>query len=427
MSCARLYFILLISVHQCIGADSFAQISEVQDSSCVEQDLKDVVLAWFGKTPREKGPDQGSILVVPIVGSNPATGFMAGVGGQAAVKLLQSPSYSSVSGSFQLTTKRQMIVMLKNNLSMFGDRVKMTGDWRYLKFSQSTYGLGTSSPEGGLIDYQYHLAGVETTLDSLAQPMKFNFARFHQSISFHVFRGVYLGFGYDFDKYFNIQDEKLDLGPSDTLITSHFLYNLFFGFDTKAYTYSALRLSLEYDTRDNIISPYRGMYVMAAWRAAYEFLGNPRKNHTFQAEFRSFHGLSRKNPSHLLAFWLMGDFSSTGNLPYLTLPATAYDQRGRSARGYTQGRFRGANLVYGEVEYRFPISKCSGILGGVVFANVCSADNPLLSENLFHTVRGGYGAGLRVKVDKITRMNLAIDVAFGHRSFGFYLAATETF
>jgi hypothetical protein len=24
-------------------------------------------------------------------------------------------------------------------------------------------------------------------------------------------------------------------------------------------------------------------------------------------------------------------------------------------------------------------------------------------------------------------MNLAIDVAFGHRSFGFYLAATETF
>lgn len=427
MPFSRLYSILLISTFLCAGTGGFAQEPEAPDSTCVEKDLIEVGMEWMGKTPKEKGPDKGSMLVVPIVGSNPATGFMAGVGGQAAFKFLQSPSYSSVSGSFQLTTKRQMIMMLKNNLSMYGDRVKMTGNWRYLKFSQSTYGLGTSSPEGGLIDYQYHLAGVETTMDSLAQPMKFNFARFHQTISFHVYRGIYLGVGYDFDTYFKIRDEKLSLEPSDTLITSHFLYNLFYGFDTESYTYSALRLSLEYDTRDNIISPYRGIYVMAAWRAGYEFLGNPRKNHTFQAEYRSYHGLSRKNPSHLLAFWLMGDFSKMGNLPYLTLPATAYDQRGRSARAYTQGRFRGANLVYGEVEYRFPISKCTGILGGVVFANVTSADNPLLSENLFHSFRGGYGAGLRIKVDKGTRMNLAIDVAFGHRSLGFYLAATETF
>ncbi|MBK6967539.1 MAG: hypothetical protein IPH20_27485 [Bacteroidales bacterium] len=49
----------------------------------------------------------------------------------------------------------------------------------------------------------------------------------------------------------------------------------------------------------------------------------------------------------------MGNFATNGEFPYLMLPATAYDQRGRSGRGYTQGRFRGNNFLYGETEYRF--------------------------------------------------------------------------
>ncbi|MDH4057157.1 MAG: hypothetical protein OEU76_00265 [Cyclobacteriaceae bacterium] len=47
----------------------------------------------------------------------------------------------------------------------------------------------------------------------------------------------------------------------------------------------------------------------------------------------------------------MGDFSEAGSLPYMILPASAYDQRGRNTRGYTQDRFRGAEMIYGEAEY----------------------------------------------------------------------------
>ena len=128
-----------------------------------------------------------------------------------------------------------------------------------------------------------------------------------------------------------------------------------------------------------------------------------------------------------MAFWLMGNFSPEGEFPYMILPATAYDQRSRSARGYTQGRFRGNNLVYGEAEYRFPISDCGGIWGGVLFLNATTASNPKQSLQLFEAVKPGYGLGLRVMVDKKTRTNLAIDVGFGDRSSGFYLAASETF
>ena len=113
-------------------------------------------------------------------------------------------------------------------------------------------------------------------------------------------------------------------------------------------------------------------------------------------------------------------------MPYLILPALSYDQRGRSGRGYTQGRFRGTNLVYSEAEYRFPISACGGILGGVVFANLTTASNTDKHEKLFDSVAPGYGFGLRVMVDKKSRTNVQIDFGFGKKSGGVYFGAAET-
>ena len=55
--------------------------------------------------------------------------------------------------------------------------------------------------------------------------------------------------------------------------------------------------------------------------------------------------------------------------------ATGEDQKARSGRGYIAGRFRGESMIYGEVEYRFPISQCSQVLGGVVFINAATATN----------------------------------------------------
>jgi hypothetical protein len=144
-------------------------------------------------------------------------------------------------------------------------------------------------------------------------------------------------------------------------------------------------------------------------------------------EWRSFHGLSPQNPRHLISFWLLGTFSPEGQLPYLDLPALGYDQRGRTGRGYTQGRYRGADMLYGEAEYRFPISKCSGVLGGVIFLNATTANRPDKGIKLFDYIAPGYGAGLRIMVDKNSRTNLQVDVGFGKRSTAFYLGAAETF
>jgi len=417
--------VLTFIIHGPISGQDSLMVSA--DTACLQKDLPDVIRHALHKPPKIKPAESGSLLLLPIIGSNPAIGFMIGVGGQYAFKMPGSTLYSNFAGSIQLTTKSQLIIMLKNNLYTKNNKIFFSGDWRYLIYSQSTYGLGTTSPTGGILDYQYSLFGTETSDDSLIQPMKFNFGRFHQLVSFKIKEGFYAGFGYNYDSYFNIRDEKLRLAPGDTFLTSHYAYNRHYGFNTNSYMISALNVNLVYDSRDNMINASKGIYALASWRGAFEFLGNKMNGNFFQLEWRSFHGLSKKDPRHLLAFWLMGNFSPAGEFPYLTLPATGYDQYGRSGRGYTQGRFRGANMVYGETEYRFPISRCGGILGGVLFVNATTADNAALSLKLFDSIKPGYGAGLRIMADKRARTNLAVDIGFGQKSFGFYLAASEVF
>lgn len=425
---ARKFLLLAVFALVCLLARGQEIGGVVNDTTCIQKDLPDIIRAARNKPAVIDTSAKGSILLVPIIGSNPATGFMIGVGGQYGFKLSGDDTrYSMLSGSVQFTSKNQQLFLLKNNVYTKNNRLFFTGDWRFLIFSQATYGLGTSAPEGGILDYQFNLGGIETNDDSLTQPINFNFLRLYQTASFEIKEAFYIGVGYYLDAYYKIEDEKLRLNPGDTLITSHYGYNKYYGFETAKYYSSALNVNLIYDTRDNMINPYKGYFLMLSWRGSLKLLGNKNNANSLQLEWRSFHPLSIRNPRHLMAFWVIGNFTPEGEFPYMILPATAYDQRSRSARGYTQGRYRGNNLLYGEAEYRFPISNCGGILGGVVFVNATTASSPIQGPKLFESVKPGYGLGLRIMVDKKTRTNLAIDIGFGDKSSGFYLAASETF
>ncbi len=401
-----------------------------QDSAsvqlCEQRDLPDVIKKWRNKPPKVPSKNTGSLLLVPVISSNPATGVAIGVAGQYAFRGKNPESvYSSINGNATYTSKNQFMFQVKNNIFLKNDRIFLSGDWRIFLFSQATYGLGTNSPEGGALDYQFSMNGWESSNDSLIQPMKFNHYRFHQTISWMVKKSIYLGFGYHLDLMDNIVDQKLDsLRP---LYTSHYLYSRKYDFPIEQYMVSGLSLNATIDKRDNQVNPYKGYFANFNWRLNPEFLGSRHTANLLSLEWRSYHGLSSRNPRHLLAFWFLGNFSENGRLPYLVLPALGYDQRGRAGRGYTQGRYRGTNMIYTEGEYRFPISPCGGILGGVLFANVTSTTNPATNEKLLTYIAPGYGFGLRIMVDKRSRTNLQIDFGFGKKSSGIYFGAAETF
>jgi len=134
-----------------ILATAQVELTGTTDTTCVQKELGDLIRAARNKPAKADLGKAGSILLLPIIGSNPATGFMIGVGGQYAFKTPGADTrYSLISGSAQLTTKNQQLFLLKNSIYTKNNNIFFTGDWRFLIFSQATYGLGTNAPRGEL-------------------------------------------------------------------------------------------------------------------------------------------------------------------------------------------------------------------------------------------------------------------------------------
>jgi outer membrane protein assembly factor BamA len=259
--------------------------------------------------------------------------------------------------------------------------------------------------------------------------MKFNYVKIHQIVNKRLIGELYAGIGYHLDYYYSIEDEDYYPATDSTpeLQTPHHYYSTNYEFSKGDYHLSGISLNVIYDTRDNQISPYKGIYANINYRINPTFLGSDQNSSSLFLEFRTYLGLSKKTPRHLIGFWAFGNFNLAGTQPYLTLPSLGDDQRARSGRGYTNGRYRGDKMVYGEIEYRFPITPCSKILGGVLFVNAVTTSNPQTDIALFEYIRPAVGFGVRVMVNKYFRTNINLDFAIGKQSKGFYFSGQETF
>ncbi len=80
-----LLIVLVFTAHNSQGQDS---------NACPQEDLPMVVSGWLKKEPKKKDAGASSLLLLPLIDSNPATGFMVGLGGQYAFQLHQSTRYS---------------------------------------------------------------------------------------------------------------------------------------------------------------------------------------------------------------------------------------------------------------------------------------------------------------------------------------------
>ncbi|MEN8251057.1 MAG: BamA/TamA family outer membrane protein, partial [Bacteroidota bacterium] len=216
------------------------------------------------------------------------------------------------------------------------------------------------------------------------------------------------------------------------VITSHYAYSDNKGFDPEKYILSGISLNGMYDSRDNAANPYEGRYALVTFRINPEFLGSSKSSTNLWVEYRDYLKLSEEpQPSHMLGIWVYGNFQTSGDLPYLDLPALGWDQFGKSGRAYTQGRFRGENLFYTELEYRVHLAgtkKNPDFLGAVAFVNATTASNKAAEISLFEYINTGFGAGLRFMMNKASRTNITLDYAWGqYGSHGMFLSVNETF
>jgi outer membrane protein assembly factor BamA len=353
-------------------------------------------------------------LVIPVIGSQPATGFMFGAVAQYTFKGPRAEDkYSLVNLGVTYTAKKQLLINMKNNLLLKNNKIFMSGDYRYYIFSQSNWGLGTDIIPKDIDDF---------SIDSLEQPMDYNYFKFHQTVSFEVRDHLYVGAGINIDWYSSIVDKELDVANGQ--FTYHYNYSQKYGFDPNQYFVNGFSFNMVYDSRDNQVNARKGWFANLNYRFNADIFNEQDVSHVMYTEFRKF--IPFKNEKYVLAFWAYGQFVVKGQVPYLNLPAIGWDQRSRSGEGYTQGLFRGYNLAYFSTEFRFPIT-CNQMVGGTVFANMISAGNKEADIRLFEHIQPAIGVGLRILIDKASRTNLILDIARGRDSKGFYLNAGETF
>jgi len=376
-----------------------------------QQDIWDYFRRWRKKPPP---PDQHArtkraMLIMPIFGSKPSTGFLVGAGASFERPRgdLADTYVSSTLLNVWVSTKQQYAVSLRPTWFGASNAWLVAGDNHFQKAGQDTYGLGTSAQAASGVAIRYN-------------SVKFIDAYYRQ-----LWRGVYAGAGLQFQ-------QQSDVKPPDGEDASwtqqpYYRYSTQAGFDPAGQTAAGLSISMRRDSRNNVSDPDRGWLLETTYRAYMaDFLGGDSTWQRLYVELRRYRALTPDNRQKL-AVWFYGDFVTHGTAPYLTLPATGTDTMARSGRGYAEGRFRGERLLYGEVEYRRSFTR-DGVVGMVAFLNATTVGSTFTGERIFDDVAIGGGFGLRARLQKRSRTNICLDFGFGREgSHGIYIGLAEAF
>ena len=369
-----------------------------------QMDLVDLIKLIFKKKkliPKKRKENVNG----PFITAIPSPGFAiaTGVAGILPVNISfytnkkEKGNLSFFNSNFQYTQYKQVLGFSLSNLFFGHDKWELIGDWRYYNFPTFTYGLGRSlsfdASDG--IEYQH--------------------IRVYETVMHRIVPNIEMGIGYHFDYHWGIRD--IDAEEGDITDFQHY------GFSQHS-TSSGLSLNFLYDTRNNANNPSLGTYLAIQFRTNQKVFGGTSSWNSFYIDARKYFSLPTR--WHLeFALWGYVWLTLNGKPPYLDLPSIGWDTYNNTGRGYAMGRYRGNNMLYFETEFRFNIMR-NGLLGGVVFGNLVSVSE--WPGNNFRTVQPGGGLGLRIKLNKRTNSNSALDYGFGTEgSRGFSSNINEVF
>jgi len=383
----------------CLVGPNFAH---AQSSYAGQKDLPDIFREWFPKLKPRKtdstslNAGQRFVTLIPNIGYTPQSNLLLQTNLNIAFR---NPGANVTVGLLGATYTQNNQAILQGMFNYFSkeNRWFFSSDWRFMHYPQATYGLGMNTDADSTIsmDYQY--------------------LRLYQTAMRRVLPNLYVGVGYELDIHSNIESWN---ATRELHRISHYRY----GVQGKSVS-SGMSLNVLYDNRTNALNSTQGFYANLMWRQNLTLLGSDRSYRAFQVDMRKYVRL----PTHytnVLAFWGYGVFTN-GTPPFLDLPSTGWDTFSNSGRGFIQGRFRGKSLLYFEVEYRFQISQ-NQLFGGVLFTNWQGVSET--RTNQFTKFVPAFGGGLRIRINKYTRSNLAIDYGIGaDGSHNIYFNVGEVF
>lgn len=186
------------------------------------------------------------------------------------------------------------------------------------------------------------------------------------------------------------------------------------------YYVTGVGLSFEYDTRDNLVTPTRGVHLAYKPMAFFKGLGNAPS--TFYSHTLIANGYFRAWKGAIIALDWYAKFNSE-KTPWTMREMLASD--GIRMRGYYMGSTMDNNQIASQVELRQHVYRRLGIViwggGATVFSSIKDLHKYDIKPEWLHN----FGIGLRFEFKH--NVNARIDYGFGQGTSGLVFAIGEAF
>lgn len=400
---ALLFFLLFttVAVQAQNPSNAISANNEVRDTA-IKKDLIDYAKILFSikSRPRTKPGEKKIFFSLLPIGANVPGGGRALITSTSAGFYLgerKTTNISNITFTPYWNLKSRFGLPLRSNLWLNNNEWVIQGDTRFLYYPQNTWGIGSGEQDKSL-------------------PVNYKYIRFYQSALKQIKPYLYAGLGYNLDYFVNVRAPSPGL-PDFTK------YAIGTASGENSFS-SGVSLNLLYDTRNNTDNPVPGYYLNVVLRENPAFLGSKTDWQSVYIDARKYIPLNTKpHQQNTLALWSYFWSGLNNNTPYLNLPSIGWDPYNKSGRGVDQNRYRGKSLFYVESEYRRDITN-DGLFGFVVFANATSVTE---EDNKFKKIHPAVGTGLRIKFNKASNTNIAIDYGISQGYKGFALNLGEAF
>jgi len=369
-----------------------------------QKDLIDVGKTLFSIQPRPRGGHNRGIYFSFLPTSTQAASPSGlSVTATTAAFSLGEPRrtyLSTVTFAPYVATQGRLGFALRSNLWLPDNGWDVLGDIRVLYYPQDTWGLG-GRPMG-----------------SPRLSLNYKYVRFYQTFLKRIRPYLFAGMGILMDGHYDMES------GGDSLMLRNFTHYPYGTGSSETSMSTGFSVNLLYDARKNTENPFPGYYANFVFRENPLIPGNKTSWSSIYVDTRKYIPFSRERQD-MLALWAFYWSVLDSRAPYLELPSIGWDPyQQRSGRGFPQNRYRGSSLLYAEAEYRRDITR-DGLLGFVFFANANSVAQPVTEQMSYIHAAGG--AGLRIKFNKKSGTNIAIDYGMSGHYRGVYLNLGETF
>ena len=182
---------------------------------------------------------------------------------------------------------------------------------------------------------------------------------------------------------------------------------------------------LQYDTRDDVATPFHGVFLSAMGTVYGKYLGGDFNYEMIELEYRQFKQVFNRRST--LA-WTAKSQIGVDNVPYTELPNFGGSS---DLRGYIWGKYRDKSMAYGIVEYRHMFMSQAAYARGAFWSKwgaVAWVGTGTLGKTPadWNKWKLNYGVGLRIQLQPRKNFRLDIGKEPGQK-WGVYMNMTEAF